>query len=259
MSVKIDKVINKVLSFGGIKVVRHTTLEKLHNQASKKELPADISRDSSFLSVYEKIRPFTLVEIERCYALYKAIHFILANNISGDLVECGVWKGGSCMLMAYTLLEAGEYNRTIWLYDTFAGMTAPGVHDGEMEKSIWVENKITPEKSSWCLGEFDEVKKNLLSTGYPADKIRFIRGKVEDTIPHDIPAQIALLRLDTDWYSSTKHELEHLYPLLQKNGILIIDDYGAWQGAQKATDEYFSKTGPVLLNRIDYTGRLVIK
>ena len=77
-------------------------------------------------------------------------------------------------------------------------------------------------------------------------------------IPKYLPGEIALLRLDTDWYKSTQHELIHLYPLLVGSGVLIIDDYGHWQGAKKAVDEYFSDK-KILLNRIDYTGRISIK
>lgn len=98
----------------------------------------------------------------------------------------------------------------------------------------------------------------MQSTNYPAEMLVFIKGKVEDTIPKTMPKHIALLRLDTDWYESTKHELLHLYPLLSKSGVLIIDDYGYWAGSKKAVDEYFSK-GEMLLNRIDYTSRIAIK
>lgn len=111
-----------------------------------------------------------------------------------------------------------------------------------------------------CLSPLDETKQNVFSAGYPKDKIHFIKGKVEDTIPENMPKQIALLRLDTDWYESTKHELTHLFLLLQPNGVLIIDDYGHWKGARKAVDEYIpDKNIRILLNRIDYTGRIAIK
>ena len=116
-----------------------------------------------------------------------------------------------------------------------------------------------PEPASVPAG-FDEVRRNLASTGYPSDRLHFIRGRVEDTIPASAPESIALLRLDTDWYESTRHELTHLYPRLVRGGVLIIDDYGHWQGARQATDEYFSVLGsPVLLHRIDYTGRIAVK
>src|SRR5207344_857055 len=110
----------------------------------------------------------------------------------------------------------------------------------------------------WCRAGFDEVVRNLASTGYPSDRLHFIRGRVEDTIPAGAPEKIALLRLDTDWYESTRHELTHLFPRLSTHGVLIIDDYGHWQGARRAVDEYFSAT-PILLNAIDFTARIAVK
>jgi hypothetical protein len=104
------------------------------------------------------------------------------------------------------------------------------------------------------------VKETLRATGYPAERLHFVVGPVEETIPREVPPGIALLRLDTDWYESTKHELEHLYPLLADGGALIIDDYGHWEGCKRAVDEYFAASPPpVLLSRIDYTGRVAIK
>jgi hypothetical protein len=138
-------------------------------------------------------------------------------------------------------------------------MTAPGLHDGEAEKKEWEEKKITAEKNNWCLATIEDVTANMKRTNYPSERIRLVKGKVEDTIPGTRPPAIALLRLDTDWYASTKHELTHLFPLVEKKGILIIDDYGAWQGARKATDEYFKSVPGNFLGRIDYTGRMVIK
>jgi hypothetical protein len=104
------------------------------------------------------------------------------------------------------------------------------------------------------------VKNNLYSTGYPRENIIFIKGKVEETIPAVIPDKIAILRLDTDWYESTYHELLHLFPRLSVHGVLILDDYGCLKGAKRATDTYFNEHGvKVLLNRIDYSGRIAIK
>lgn len=105
-----------------------------------------------------------------------------------------------------------------------------------------------------------ETTGNILSTGYPKEKINFVKGLVEETIPQTQINKIAILRLDTDWYSSTKFELEHLYPKLVKGGVLIIDDYGHWEGCKKAVDEYFTNNNiPIFMMRIDYTGRLIIK
>lgn len=161
------------------------------------------------------------------------------------------------MLIALTLLRENTAGRQIWLYDTFEGMTKPGEMDGPAEKKEWQEKSTGNDSSNWCFASLNEVQQIVYSTGYPVNLFRFIKGKVEETIPGSMPDQIALLRLDTDWYASTKHELIHLYPSLQKGGVLIIDDYGAWEGARKATDEYFGNT--VFLQRIDWTGRMLIK
>ena len=204
-----------------------------------------------------------MTSVERMYGLFKAVEYLIDSNISGDFVECGVWKGGSTMLIANTLIQLNSNDRKIYLYDTFEGMPEP------TENDYYISNKKThavdrwkkqqkQDINTWCFTPLTEVKNNMYSTGYPKNKIIFIKGKVENTIPKTIPSEIALLRLDTDWYESTKHELIHLYPLLSKNGVLIIDDYGHWAGAKKAVDEYFSKNF-ILLNRIDYTGRIGIK
>src|SRR5437867_1862945 len=140
------------------------------------------------LQTIQKVKGLTATGPCRIVGLMDAVKYVVANQIEGGFIECGVWRGGSSMVAAYTLLE------------------------------------------------------------------------VEDTIPQHAPERIALLRLDTDWYESTKHELEHLYPRLAPHGVLIIDDYGHWVGAKQAVDEYFAtqKLKP-FLNRLDYTGRLVIK
>ena len=101
----------------------------------------------------------------------------------------------------------------------------------------------------------------LYETGYPEEKIHFVQGRVEETIPASAPDSISLLRLDTDWYESTKHELVHLFPRLSPSGVIIIDDYGHWKGCRKAVDEYFD-TGDhpqLLLNRVDYSCRIAVK
>ena len=249
----LSKILNFPLGLLGLK------LSRISNEEEIPDALQDIEADKNFQQVYAKIKACTMVEPERCYALYHAVQYIIRNGIKGDFAECGVWKGGSVMLVAYTLLEAGITDRKIYLYDTYEGMTKPGEKDGETEKKEWEKNKVNGQLNNWCLSPLEEVQANMAITAYPKDNIVYVKGKVEQTIPGTLPGKIALLRLDTDWYESTKHELNHLYPLLEKGGILIIDDYGAWQGARKATDEYFAPNKGVYLNRIDYTGRLVIK
>jgi len=112
----------------------------------------------------------------------------------------------------------------------------------------------------WAMAPLDRVRRNVLATGYPAERVHFIQGKVEDTLPANAPDRIALLRLDTDWYESTHHELTHLYPRLSPGGVLIIDDYGHWQGSRLAVDEFFAaRAYTPLLGRMDYTGRMMVK
>ena len=229
---------------------------------TKKTEYSDLETD--FLQLAERCKPYTMTSVERLYAVYKSIEYILKNNISGDYVECGVWKGGSSMMIALTLLKYNITDRKIYLYDTYEGMSEPIDYDinhkNGLAKNKYAKTKNKKSGSDWCRSEINEVKNNLYSTGYPKENIIFVKGKVEETIPEIIPEKIALLRLDTDWYESTKHELEHLYPLLSGKGVLIIDDYGHWLGCRKAVDEYFTKNNiSILLNRIDYTGRVAVK
>jgi O-methyltransferase len=221
---------------------------------------ADLSEPQR--QIIMKATPFTMTSTERMAALINAVTYLTENAIPGDITECGVWRGGSMMVIALTLLAHGDRSRSLYLYDTFEGMSAPTVNDKSLSGTSADEQlKRDPRGTGvWCYAGIDDVRANVLSTGYPEDKIHFIKGKVEDTIPSMLPPGLALLRLDTDWYESTKHELTHLYPLLHSKGILVIDDYGHWQGAKKAVDEYFRDIGePIFLHRIDYTGRLIVK
>ena len=179
-------------------------------------------------------------------------------------MECGVWKGGSMMAAALTLLDLKRQDRDLYLFDTFEGMPKPTEEDvhytGTPASVAFAKLQTGEDSSAECASPLEEVQNTMRLTGYDSKKIHYVQGKVETTIPGQAPEKIALLRLDTDWYASTKHELEHLYPRLSPSGVLIIDDYGDWQGARKATDEYLAKHAPtLLLNRIDYTGRIALK
>lgn len=245
--------LNKIISPTGFSVIQK-------RQANT--LPVDFT--SLHTEIWNMAHPFTMTSPERIFALIEAVQYIERHHIEGSIVECGVWKGGSMVAAIETLKKVGNLSRTLYLYDTYEGMSEPTADDLDHAKNdaktLLQNRKKTEDDQIWAYSPLSAVQKNLLSTRYPADQIHFIKGKVEETIPGTIPERIALLRLDTDWYESTKHELEHLYPLLSKGGILIIDDYGHWAGARKAVDEFFSKqTEPYLLQRIDDTGRILIK
>ncbi len=226
--------------------------------------PIDISSEKEFLALYEKCKPYTQTSIERLYSLYQSCLYVIDNDLKGDLVECGVWKGGSSMMMALTFLSRGISDRRIFMYDTYEGMSEPTEYDiaihGELAENILSKEDKDSEDSIWCFASFEEVAINMLTVGYPIENIRMIKGKVEDTLPLEHPEKIAILRLDTDWYESTKVELEWLFPLLTMQCPLIIDDFGHWEGAKKAVIEYFGQQPfKPLLNRIDFTGRIMIK
>jgi O-methyltransferase len=225
--------------------------------------------DDADRAIVERALPFTMTGIARLQALVDAVRHCERAGIPGAFAECGVWRGGSVLAMILTLQELGTSDRDIHLYDTFEGMTEPSEHD--------VSAIDPPALETWRDAEgrgerpwpqvFDEetfnedaVRATLAETGYPEERLHLVAGPVEETLPARAPEALALLRLDTDWYESTRHELDHLYPRLAEGGVLIIDDYGHWEGARRAVDEYFAEHGPrPLLARIDYTGRIAVK
>ncbi len=212
--------------------------------------------------IVEGVKPFTMATDERIVSLINAVDYISENKLVGDIAECGVWRGGSMMAVALALLARGDVTRELWLYDTFEGMSEPTDYDRTFDgRTARSELERTPPATGiWCHATVEEVERNIFSTDYPHDKIHFVKGKVEQTLPSRMPSRLSLLRLDTDWYESTKHELIHLFPVLEIGGILILDDYGHWQGARKAVDEFFQERGEIpYLHRVDYTCRTAVK
>ena len=201
---------------------------------------------------------FTMTSKERVASLCSSVEYIVRCNIPGAFVECGVWRGGSMMAIALALRHLGVTDRDLYLFDTFTGMTPPSEVDRHAITGASAKQVL--ETSAWLPAPIEEVRRNLDSTLYPSDRFALIEGRVEDTIPARAPEQIALLRLDTDWYESTLHELIHLYPRLSPRGVLIIDDYGCFDGSKLATDKYISENRlPIMLHRIDAEGRMAIK
>jgi O-methyltransferase len=220
--------------------------------------------DPEFLPILRRCQPATMTSVERIYAPYKAVEYLSAARIPGDFVECGVWRGGSMMCAALTLQLQSDTSRHLYLYDTFEGMVAPDASDvdftGRAATAQLSVEACSEDSTIWAYAPLETVRRNMSSTGYPDDQVSYVRGPVEQTIPAIAPASIALLRLDTDWYTSTRHEMEHLFPRLVRGGVLIVDDYGHWQGARRAVDEFFAASNvKLLLNRIDYTGRIGVR
>jgi O-methyltransferase len=222
--------------------------------------PADF--EESDIELCRRVGPYTMTTPPRLYALVRAVEYVAARDIPGAIVECGVWRGGSMMAVALMLLRLGKTDRELYLFDTFSGMTAPTDEDvkrsGERAADLLADESA--DSDIWAIASLDEVRAAVLAVGYPEERIHFVQGPVEETLPAEAPSEISLLRLDTDWYSSTKHELVHLYPRLTTGGVLILDDYGYWQGARRAVDEYLSENElTLLLNRVDNTARIAVK
>jgi hypothetical protein len=230
-------------------------------RGTEKELPVDF--DERDTQIIRAVQPYTMTGPERLYALIKAVEYVVNNRVEGAIVECGVWKGGSMMAVALTLARLNSH-RHLYLFDTYEGMTRPGEHDvsswGKRASEAFEGLRINDGSSRWSNAPLEDVKTAMASTGYDSAFVHYVKGRVEDTIPREAPQAVSLLRLDTDWYESTRHELTHLFPRLACGGVLIVDDYGHWLGARKAVDEYVAHEKLcILLNRIDYTGRIGVK
>lgn len=222
--------------------------------------------DREFSALYRGSVEYTASSVERMYALYQAIVYLHSRGVPGDVVECGVWRGGNCLLAARTLMLLGDTSRRVWLYDTFSGMTEPTSRDRDVYggKALDMRGRAHTEEGRPTPFQFvaslEDVKANMATTGFPEDRLVYVEGPVEETLPECRPDEVALLRLDTDWFESTAHSLRHLYPRLSQGGVLISDDYGDWPGVREAVDGYLSEVGArLLLNRIDNTGRMAVK
>lgn len=262
MRLNLASFLNKTLYPLNIKITRaKNKTGKYPTEASKR----DIEIIESIINEVNPDESLTMVGVDRLWAVIQSTKYILANHLEGDLVECGVWRGGCAIAMAMILKDFNS-NKKIWLFDTFAGMTKPSKFDIKFDGKETLKKFILSDRgdhNNWCYSSLDEVKKSFEKFNL-IKNINFIKGDVLETllIPQNLPDEIALLRLDTDWYESTKKELEILYPLLQYKGILMVDDYGHWEGARKAVDEYIRKIksgNKPMQWVIDYTGRGYIK
>ena len=217
------------------------------------------------MDLLRKFDGYTMTSLERRYHLLESIRYVVRHQLNGAIVECGVWRGGSVMLIANALMELGDFSRRLVLYDTFEGMPPPTSADQDWQrqaasKRLEAEAAAKETSAVWAISGIDEVTRNMASTGYPMANVDFVKGPVEKTIPSCLPGRIALLRLDTDWYESTAHELRHLYPLLRawrgsdNRRLWILE--GCPPGCRRVLR---GDTGPNSAHRIDNTGRAFVK
>ncbi|HEV8543029.1 MAG TPA: TylF/MycF/NovP-related O-methyltransferase [Verrucomicrobiae bacterium] len=226
--------------------------------------PGDFAAED--IEIIEKSRHYTMAKtVDKIFPIIDAVRYATQHRVPGSIVECGVWRGGMMMAAARTLLELGDRSRDLYLFDTYEGMVEPTEKDTDIRGKKAITRFQEAERTEtggvdWCYASMEEVTANLQSTGYPKEKLHFIKGRVEDTLPAQAPEKIAILRLDTDWYSSSKHEMDHLFPRLTPGGVLILDDYGYWKGCREATDEYFAAHKVQMhLVRVDEACRVGVK
>jgi hypothetical protein len=233
----------------------------------RRDLTASLT--DSDLAMVERAQPYSMTPPARLVAVMDAVEYVASRGVPGAFVECGVWLGGSVLMMILALQRLGLVDRDVYLYDTFEGMTEPTAADTSRfdgaASDIWQQASASGQRAFDYLFNpemfrLDKVREVIHATGYPEARIHFVVGPVEETVPGTAPDEIALLRLDTDWYESTRHEMAHLYPRLSPGGVLIVDDYGHWEGARRAVDEHLATAGEtLLLSRIDYSARIGVR
>lgn len=218
----------------------------MYSMSTKPSTPNEIIKACS---------PFTMTSDERKHQTIKSIQYIVENQIIGDIIEIGVWRGGTVMIMLYQLMAMGVVDRHVHLYDTFQGMTEATDFDVDMHgnKAKDIFNSVK------CEASFEDVFKNISSVGYPMEYVHFHKGDIRQVNIVDIPKQIAVLRLDNDWYELYKFELPIFEPLVVSKGMVTIDDYNHWNGCKKAVDEYLATIDKVELHIIDNTGVYWVK
>jgi O-methyltransferase len=252
---KIGAVPNKILSLAGLKLIRKAD--------AVRRFPVEISEADISTFQYVRANHLSTSTDERLFATIMACRYVIEQRIEGDFVECGVWRGGNSVLAA-GVFKSMKTGRVAWLFDTFAGMTAPTDNDVNFRGEV-ADSKFKASQregyNDWCYAPLEEVTVNFEKAGLLSDQVKFVKGDVAKTLAEaaNLPRAIAVLRLDTDWYESTKAELEILYPRLATGGILIVDDYGHWGGARKAVDEYFARGRRPFFQYIDQTGRIAVK
>jgi hypothetical protein len=226
-------------------------LEKVRAPAPRRRKAPAFPRyfDEETRAVIRAVRPWTMTSNEKLFALVVAVRYVVDHTIPGDVVECGVWRGGSMQAIARVLAAHGATDRELHLFDTFDGMPPPSEEDVRRGGPSAAQLLATRPRTAnvWAVADLEDVQAGMARVDYPVQRIHYHPGLVEETIPREAPERIALLRLDTDWYASTAHEMEHLYDRVPPGGVIVFDDYGFWQGARKAVDEFLSRRGEPLL------------
>lgn len=247
MNPRIKNAINGLANRFGYRVAR----------TRKDGLPLDFSEVE--VELVKRVRPFTMTSPEAVRNLRECVRHVVARGIPGAFVECGVWKGGSSMAAALSFLELAE-RRDIFLFDAYDLPIPPPVGLDTDHEGNRILGGAAEARPYWAAVSAEEVTANMRATGYPVQHVHVVKGLVADVIPARAPDLISILRLDTDTYESTIHNLRHLYPRLREGGFLVLDDYGTHQGVKAAVDEFFAEAGaPPMMHRVDTGSRTIRK
>lgn len=248
-----------------LKNLVQSAFQAIGYEIRKTQMPVELTADERDIIRYVMSNKLTMVSYERLWTTLMACKHAIERKIEGDFVECGVWRGGNAMVAAEMFKLYGVPNK-VWLFDTFKGMTEPTGDDVRASDGHSARQQYTSDQrathNAWCYASLDDVRNNFSKRDLLSDRVIFVQGDVCQTLANtaQLPDVISVLRLDTDWYESTRKELEVLYPKLTVGGCLIIDDYGYWSGSKKATDEYFAThAARPFLQYTDDTGRVAVK
>ena len=227
--------------------------------------PIELNIEENRIVNYVRSNNLSMCSTNNLYTTAIAAKYIAQNNIVGDFVECGVFRGGNAIIAA-KIFKMYKSENKVYLFDTFTGMSEPGKYDVKTSTKSPAQNKYSASKkegyNNWAYASIEEVKENFKKLNLFDSNVIFIKGKVEDTLvqANQLPNAISFLRLDTDWYESTKIELDILYEKLIPGGILVIDDYANWNGVRKAVDEFFKElVPPIFFTLIDKGARIGVK
>lgn len=214
-------------------------ISPLFNKPVLRDIPADL-----IPQVIAEVRPYTMVPNEGLATTIELTIDAIKADISGALVECGVWKGGCsfAMLLAQKYYF-GEIKRRVWMYDSFQGMGEISSEDGH-HAAWWKQRSLSgapdPDKQNYCIAPLDKVHEAIHYLNL-AGHVLIYKGWLQDTLPNFKPPQIAVLRIDCDWYEPVKCCLTELAPLVSVGAPIILDDYGIWEGCTLAVHEYLAK------------------
>lgn len=205
---------------------------------------ADLRRTMLHVRHYVDGRAISMLPLGRLDQLQDCVIDVVRRRVPGDLIEAGVWRGGATMLMRATLKALGVTDRTVWVADSFEGLPQPDAGLFPLEARAY-RSPIVQTGFRNFSASLDEVKRNFRAYGLLDDQVRFLKGWFKDTLDGAPIREIAVMRLDGDFYESTMDGLRGLYDRLSVGGYTIVDDYGedAWTNCRKAVDEFRSERG----------------